>query len=168
MIRTREDRRGEEDDELLGKFIEHLVSFLPWCFGSDRDVAEEVWHQATHLYGAFALRRGLAAGEVVEELHILREVLFRLLLEGPPGDWGDGQFQRELIALNRVLDQGAVRASVAYVDDLFFAHLQDSGIPEGVTPELEEEIHLELEAFLEELTGTEQPGPGPGVDDGER
>jgi hypothetical protein len=57
---------------------------------------------------------------------------------------------------------------VAYIDDLFFAHLQNSGIPEGVTPELEEEIHLELKAFLEELSGTGQPGPGPGGDDGKR
>jgi hypothetical protein len=150
-IRDREDRRGEDGDGFLGLFLDGLLSFLPACLGTRRDAGEEVWQQATHLYGSLALQRGLAAGEVVEELQLLREVILRLLLEGPPGDWESQVLQRDLLALNRALDLGVVRACVAYVDDLFFAHLQGSGVPEGVTAEVEEEMGRQLETFRREL-----------------
>ena len=150
-IRVREDRRGDDGDGFLGRFLDSLTSFLPPCFGDHRDAGEEVWQQATHLYGSWALQRGLAAGEVVEELQLLRGVILRLLLEAPPQDREDRGFKRDLLALNNVLDLGVVRASVAYVDDLFFAHLQGSGVPEGVTADVEEEIGRQLETFRKEL-----------------
>lgn len=150
-IRGREDRREGDGDGFLGLFLDSLISFLPPCLGDRRDVGEEVWQQATHLYGSLALQRGLAAGEVVEELQLVRGVILRLLLEAPPEDWGDRGFQRDLLTLNKVLDLGVVRASVAYVDDLFFAHLQGSGVPEGVAADVEEEMERQLEAFRKEL-----------------
>lgn len=150
-IRDREGRHGEEVGGLLGRFLESLVLFIPHCFGEDQETGEGVWGQATHLYGALALLRGLSAGEVVEELQLLRVVLLRLLLENPPGDWGSREFQREFLRLNRLLDQGVVRASVAYVDDFFFAQLQGSGIPGGVTPEVEFEMGRQLDTFRKEL-----------------
>ena len=156
-IRRREDRRGEDGDGLLGDFLNHLVSFLPACLGESRQEAEEVWQAATHLYGSLALRRGLASGEVVEELQLLREVILRLLTESPLKEEGDTVLPRELLVLNRVLDQGVVQASIAYVDDLFFAHLQGSGVPEGVTPEVVEETTRALEGFRRDLS-TDAPG----------
>ena len=154
-IRVREDRRGEDSDGILGFFLQSLVFLLPASLGEDRDLGEEVWHQATHLYGSFALQRGLAAGEVVEEFQLLREVIIKLLLDVPPGDWGGRNFRRDLMVLNRSVDAGVVRASVAYVDDLFFAHLQGSGVPDGVTADVEEEIHRQLVAFRRELEGSD-------------
>jgi hypothetical protein len=156
-IRGREDRRGDDGDGFLGFFLENLISFVPPCLGEHREVGEDVWQQATHLYGSLGLRRGLAAGEVVEELQLLREVILRVLLDSPPGDWEYPGFQRDLLTLNRVLDLGVVQASVAYVDDLFFAHLQGSGVPEGVTPEVEDEMGRQLETFQREL-GELNPG----------
>jgi hypothetical protein len=156
-IRRREDRRGEDGDGLLGDFLNHLVSFLPACLGGSRQEAEEVWQAATHLYGSLALRRGLASGEVVEELQVLREVILRLLAESPLNEHDYAAFLRELLALNRVLDQGVVQASIAYIDDLFFAHLQGSGVPEGVTAEVVEETTRALEGFRRELD-TADPG----------
>jgi hypothetical protein len=119
----------------------------------------EVWLEGAHLYGSLALRRGLAAGEVVEELGLLREEVLKLLLEDGPGWWEERVFQREVLALNRCLDQAVVAASVAYVDDLFFAHLQGSGVPEGVTDDVYEETMAQLNSFLDELKmqGPEQP-----------
>ena len=90
---------------------------------------------------------------MVEELGLLREVLLKLLLKAPPENWRNRGFQRDLLALNRILDQGVVQASVAYIDDLFFAHLQGSGIPEGVTTELEDETRKQFEALMAELEG---------------
>jgi hypothetical protein len=150
-IRRREDRRGEHGDGLLSGFLNHLVSFLPACLGESRQEAEEVWQSATHLYGSLALRRGLASGEVVEEIQLLREVILRLLMESPLNEENQTALPRELLALNRVLDQGVVQASIAYVDDLFFAHLQGSGVPEGVTSEVVEETTRALEGFRRDL-----------------
>ncbi|MFH1764946.1 MAG: hypothetical protein ABIF09_12225 [Gemmatimonadota bacterium] len=150
-IRAREGRREGDGDGFLGLFLDSLISFLPPCLGDQRDAGEEVWQQATHLYGSLALHRGLAAGEVVEELQLVRGVILRLLLEAPPEDWENRGFQRDLLALNNVLDVGVVQASVAYIDDLFFAHLQGSGVPEGVASEVEEEMGRQLEAFRREL-----------------
>ena len=150
---SRERGDGDEGDGLLGFFLPSLVSFLPSCLDERRGIGEEAWHQATYLYGSLALRRALSAGEVVEEFGILREILLKLLLEDATGCWGDRTFQRDLLALNRLLDQAVVRASVAYVDDLFFAHLQGSGIPEKVTEELEEETRRQLDGLRADLDG---------------
>lgn len=141
---------------LLGSVVTHLVSFIPPCLGEQRDRGLEVWQQATHLYGSLAVRRGLAAGEVVEEIQLLRNVILRMfLVERPPGSVLEGTRDVippwELLTLNRVLDLGVARASVAYVDDLFFAHLQGSGVPEEITPELVEEMERQLQGFRKEL-----------------
>ncbi len=154
---TREDRREERRRRIPGP-----VSRQPGLLSSSlsrgpEGAGEEVWQQATHLYGSLALRRGLAAGEVVEELQLLRGVILRLLLEAPPEDWGDRGFQRDLLALNKLLDLGVVRASVAYVDDLFFAHLQGSGVPEGVTAEVEEEMKQAVGGLSKRARGSEGP-----------
>jgi hypothetical protein len=150
-IRAREDRRGDPGGGFLGGVLDDLVSFIPHCLSDHRDAAEEIWQQATHLYGSLALQRGLAAGEVVEELQLLREVVFRFLLEARGGRVLEESLPRDLLILNRVIDQGVVRASVAYVDDLFFAHLQGTGVPEAVTSELREEIQDQLDTFRKEL-----------------
>ncbi len=151
-IQTREDRRGEDGDGILKCFLEHLVAFLSPCFGERREEGEEVWEQATRLYGSLALRRGLSAGEVVEELQLLRGEILKLLLPQLVCD-GEGEPSgvRKLLDLSQLLDKGVVAASVAYLDDLFFAHLQGSGIPGDLTPEVEAEIRSQLEAFAQEL-----------------
>lgn len=150
-VRVREDKRGEEGDGILGLFLVSLGALLPCCLGETRDAGEEVWQQATQLYGSLALHRGLSAGEVVEELQLLRGVILRLLLESPPEDWRGRVPQRDLMVLNRILDQGVAQATVAYTDDLFFAHLQGSGVPEGITPDVVEEMERQLGAFRREL-----------------
>jgi len=150
-IRDRESREIREEDGFLSRFTEELVRLLPFCLGPNRAQADEAWSQSTHLFGSLALRRGLAAGEVVEEVGFLREEIFKLLMDDPPGDLRDRGLQFEMLTLSRVLDAGAVRASVAYVDDLFFAHLQGSGVPESISREVEEELINQLEAVRQDL-----------------
>ncbi len=152
-IMVMEDRRGEGGDGLLEQFLHHLVSFLPPCLGEHREQAEDIWQQATHLFGSLALRRGLAAGEVVEELQFLRGVTLKTLHDAGPDTALQSVDFRDLLILNRILDLGVVQASVAYVDELFFAHLQGSGVTDGVTSELVEEITRQLEGFRRELKG---------------
>jgi len=147
---------GEEGGELLETLVTNLVSFIPTCFGEKREIGMEVWQEAARLYGSLGLRRGLAAGEVVEELQLLRNVILHLfLVDASLGSWEEGSTEAlspfDLLTLNRVLDLGVSGANVAYVDDLFFAHLQGSGVPGGITPELAEEMELQLEGFRREL-----------------
>lgn len=151
-----EEPEDELGTRLLKMVVTRLVSFIPACFGERRELGLEVWQQATHLYGSLAVRRGLAAGEVVEELQLLRNVILRLfLVEAPPGGPEQAPTEAipplELLALNRALDKGISRASVAYTDDLFFAHLQGSGIPDAVTSELVGETERQLEGLQREL-----------------
>ncbi len=138
--------RELQDDGLLRAFLSHLTALLPHTLGSRREEAEELWQTSTHLYGTLAFLRGLVAGEVVEELELLREVILRLLLPRMAAPGGaEAGLLRDALLLNRVLDTGVVQASVAYVDDLIFAHLQGSGVPAPWTGELEEELRRQLE-----------------------
>ncbi len=151
-LRSASAQVGEEGDALLKRVADQMVSLIPGCFGEGRETGLEVWQSAAHLYGSLAFRRGLAAGEVVEELQLLRNVILRTFLLGaPPGGGGDGLRNGipplDLLTLNRVLDLAVSRASIAYVDDLFFAHLQGSGVSEGITSEWVEEMDRQLEGF---------------------
>jgi len=155
-LRLSEGRQGGGSENLLEEVVRHLVSFLPPCIGEFRERGIEVWQQAAHLYGSLALRRGLAAGEVVEEFQLLRGVILRLyLLDVLSKTEGEGSgktiLHMDFLTLNRVLDKGVSRANVSYVDDLFFAHLQGSGVSEGVNDEVAEELLRQLEGFREEL-----------------
>jgi hypothetical protein len=146
----------EEGGKALETVATYLVSFLPSCFGEKREAGMDAWRDAAHLYGSLGLRRGLATGEVVEEFHLLRHVIFRLfLLEPESGSRGPTVPPEvsplDLLTLNRVLDMGVTGANVAYVDELFFAHLQGSGVPEGITTELAEEMERQLRALRKEL-----------------
>ncbi len=159
QVRIREDRRGEEGDGLVRSFLEYLTRILPHTLGDQRDDAEEIWRSATHLYGSLALLRGLASGEVLEELQQSREVILRLIFQdqAAPG-FREPAFFRDLLILNRILDAGVVQAGVAYVDDLFFSHLQGSGVPGPLTPELEVEIQRQLDYLMREVEELNQDG----------
>jgi hypothetical protein len=57
----------------------------------------------------------------------------------------------EFLSLNRILDRGATQASVSYMDDLFFTHLQGSGVPAGIDGEVTGEVLRQLRGFRDEL-----------------
>lgn len=155
-LRSGRDSGDSDGLDILETVARKLVSFLPPCFGERREVAREVWQHAAHLYGSLALLRGLAAGEVVDEFQLLREVILRVFLADSPGDCdgpGDRVSSTELLGLNRVLDQGVSRASISYVDDLFFTHLQGTGVPGGLDDEKKAEIERQLESLGRDLNG---------------
>lgn len=155
-LRTGRDPGDSDGLEILEIVARKLISFLPPCFGERREVAREVWQHAAHLYGSLALLRGLAAGEVVDELQLLREVLLKLFLSDFSADGGSYEEHippTEFLTLNRVLDQGVSRASISYVDDLFFTHLQGTGVPKGLDDEKKAEIERQLESLRRDLYG---------------
>lgn len=143
----RAGRSGElGDNGLLRAVLAHLSALLPLTLGSRKEEAEELWQSSAHFYGTFAFLRGLVAGEVVEELELLRAVILRMLLPDMVTQGGaDSRLLRDVLLLNRILDTAVVQASVSYVDDLIFAHLQGSGVPAPMTGELQEELRRQLE-----------------------
>jgi hypothetical protein len=149
--------------EVMEEFVGLLVSFLPGLVGALRDQVDSVWAQAAELFGALAARRGLAAGEVVEEFQLLREALIRLLYQDPPLGGRVPLSLREVLRLNRAIDRGVTHASVGHTDALFFSLFEGSGIPESPpADELVEEVQDQLEAIRGELRSRLGRLPGEG------
>ncbi len=139
---------------LLGEFLEVLVGFLPGMVGPYRDQVDTLWLRATELFGAVAARRGLAAGEVIDEFQVLREALIRLLYQNPPLEGSAPVSLREILRLNRTIDAGVTQASVGHTDALFFSLFEGSGIPDSPpTSELMFEVRSQLREIREELDG---------------
>jgi hypothetical protein len=160
-------RRGEgmhaEINGLLDEFLELLVRFLPAVVGPYRDQVEPLWRQAAELFGATAARRGLAAGEVIEEFQILREAVIRLLYQDPPVAGRARLSLRDVLRLNRAIDRGVTHASVGHTDALFFFLFEGSGIPDSPpAAELLEELRAQLDGLRVELGNILGGVPGGG------
>lgn len=150
-VRGRDASLGNGVEELLQGFFGVLLKLLPLTVGPMRETAETLWVQVAELFGSLAAQRGLAAGEVIEEFQIIREALIRLLWASPPVDKPSGLALREVLRLNRVIDQGVTHASVGHTDALFFALFQGSGVPESLTDDARYEIREQLQALGNEV-----------------
>lgn len=151
-VQNRYDEPSRGVNGLLEEFLSTLVAFLPGMVGSHRDQVEPLWLRASELFGAIAVRRGLAAGEIIEEFQILREGVIRLLYQDPPLA-GHGLLSlREVLHLNRALDMGVTHASVGHTDALFFSLFEGSGIPDAPPTEgLKAEVRIQLDGLRAEL-----------------
>lgn len=153
---------------LLEEFMGLLAGFLPGMLSSYRDQVEPLWIRSSELFGAMAAKRGLAAGEVIEEFQILREIVIRLLYQDPPLAGRARVSLREVLRLNRAIDMGVTHASVGHTDALFFSLFQGSGIPDAPPPaELVREVRDQLEAVRAELRGILGDLPGSWVTEGQ-
>lgn len=141
------ERRPRRLVELLGDFYETFVAILPEILGPHRRRVRPVWRRAANLYGELAAERGLAAGEVIEEFQVLRVSLIRVLYADSrmPPDVVPGM--REVLRLNRLVDQGVTHASIGYTDSLVSALVAGSGVPESVTDELLTRVSEQLHAI---------------------
>jgi hypothetical protein len=151
-VRARDARQGGKRDQLLEQFFTLLSWMLPSSFGPYREQIEPLWAQTAELFGSVAARRGLAAGEAVDEFQILREVLIRELYTDPPG--GSPLSLRDALQLNRFIDRGIAQASIGHADALFFALFRGSGVPESLEPEVTREVTAQLDAIREEFRST--------------
>lgn len=165
-LRARSGHRADPlTDELSDGFLSTIVEMLGAAVGPWRDQVEPLLHQVATLYGSMGSLRGLAAGEVVEEMQVLREILLRKLfrMEGGPGAPG-GLGIRELLRLFRLIDQVVTHANVGHVDALFFSLLHGAGVTERPGPEEQERFRQELDGLRGELAALrvpEEPSIGP-------
>lgn len=132
----------------LDRELRLLFDILIESVGPLRRSVKEVWHHACEHYGRFGAARGLAAGEIVEELQYLRELLTRRI-----GPVLTGLRQRQamgiILRLNATLDKGIAVAVVGYTDALVATLFAQNGVP---APDSALDIH-DIERQLEQIEG---------------
>ena len=126
-IGTRMTQAPLVDRPTLVRQLSLLVDILIEMASPLRRQVAELWFNACDTYGRTAAARGLAAGEVVEEMQYLRELLIRELSEviaALPAR----QSLTAVLRLNRLLDRGIAHAVVGYTDVLVESILDKRGV----------------------------------------
>lgn len=123
-----------------------IIDVLSEMVGPLRREVRIVWQDVCRHYGRMASARGLAAGEVVEELLHLRDLLTRQLAPVVAA-MRARQGMAIMLRLNRVIDHGVAVAVIGYTDALVASLMgQDGASPSG--SELDpEEAERQLDAF---------------------
>ena len=132
-----------------------LIDILIELAGPLRKQAAELWFSACEGYGRTAAVRGLAAGEVIEEIQHLRELLIHLLsdtvIDLPPR-----QSMAVVLRVNRLLDRGIANAVVGYTDALVETLLDRRGIPVAANEPVEDVVSTRLAELEDELRRIQQ------------
>lgn len=103
--------------EVVEEEFRLLIDIFTSMVGPLRRETKSVWSRAAECYGRHAAARGLAAGEVVEEMQYLRELLIRYLAPAIAA-LRPRQGMALLLRLNRLVDKGVAEAVVGYTDEL--------------------------------------------------
>ena len=115
-----------------------------------------MWLRACEHYGRVASTRGLAAGEVVEELQYLRELLIRSLAPVLAA-MRARQGMAIMLRLNRVIDKGVAVAVVGYTDALVATLFAQNGVPVPGAEADPEEVQRQLAGLEAELAAVTRP-----------
>ncbi len=135
---------------VLERELALLYDLMTESVGPLRRAVNEVWHHAAEHYGRFGAARGLAAGEVVEELQYLRELLIRRI--GPLlTPLRQRQAMAIILRLNTILDKGIAVAVVGYTDALVATLFTENGVPAPDSALDEHDILKQLEQIEGEL-----------------
>lgn len=110
------------------RHLQLLVTMMAEMVGPIRREVKGLWFQACEHYGRAGATRGLAAGEVVEELQFLRDLLTRQLAPVLAA-MRARQAMAIVLRLNRVLDKGVAVAVVGYTDALVATLFTENGVP---------------------------------------
>ena len=115
------------DRQTIERQLALLLDIVIELAGPLRRQIAELWFDACDAYGRTAAARGLAAGEVVEEIQHLRELLIHNLADviaALPAR----QLMAAVLRLNRSLDRGIAHAVVGYTDVLVETLLEQGGV----------------------------------------
>lgn len=134
----------------LERELRLLFDLLMESVGPMRRSIAEVWYRACEHYGRCGAARGLAAGEIVEEIQYLRELLIRRV--GPVlTSLRPRQAMSIILRLSSILDKGIAVAVIGYTDALVATLLSKNGVPSVETALDGEEIGKQLERIEVEL-----------------
>ena len=140
------------------RILRLIVDLLAHMSGPLRHETDETWFAATELYGRLAAVRGLSAGEVVEELQYLREILTRDMADifvALPAR----QQLPAVLRINRVIDRGVANAVVGYTDALVATMFSREGVPVPTTGHVQE-LLAQLDSIEGELKLLEERSAG--------
>jgi len=121
-----------------------IIELLGEMVGPVRREATPVWFHACEHFGRLAAARGLAAGEVVDEMQFLRELLIRNLAPILAA-MRQRQAMAIMLQLNRVLDKGVGVTVVGYTDALVATIFAQNGVPSPGTSVDADEVGRQLE-----------------------
>ena len=127
-----------------------LVELIGGTVGPWRREVVPLWNRGLELYGRTASIRGLAAGEVVEELAHLRELL-TLHLAPELARMRQRQAMAIILRLNRTFDRGVATAVVGYTDALVATLFSQNGVPPADVHQDVADIERQTAALAEEL-----------------
>jgi hypothetical protein len=127
-----------------------LLTLLGESVGPLRREAIPLWTRTTEAYGRMASLRGLAAGEVVEELQHLREIL-TLHLAPVLAGLRPRQAMAMMLRLNRVFDRGIATAVVGYTDALVATLFANGGVPSADAAHDLADLERQADAIEREL-----------------
>ncbi len=133
-----------------------ILDIIIEMVGPYRRETKTVWFDVCEHYGRVAAARGLAAGEVVEEMQYLRELLTRTLspvLAAMRARAGLAIMMR----LNSVLDKGIAVAVVGYTDALVATLFSQNGVPATGADFDEGDVERQIEAIEEQLASVTRP-----------
>lgn len=151
-IRTRSADIDGDLLHLVGDFIDLFTSMLGPGLGAFRGQVETALQQAAELYGNLGAHRGLAAGEPVEEMQLLRGVLLRFLHGSQtPSDLALVGL-RDLLQLNRLVDLAVTYASIGHTDTLFFNLFHGTGVAGAPAPDIIAEVREQVDGIQDELS----------------
>lgn len=150
-ILAREVGPGVVTERVLRCFVVDLVGMLPLLLGPRRELLQPLWTRTAELFGTMAAKRGLAAGEVIEEFHLLRELVIRELYREPPLDARFPLSLREVLRLSRALDAAVTHASVGHTDAMFFQFFEADGAAPASQADIAGEAERELETIHAEV-----------------
>jgi hypothetical protein len=127
-----------------------LFDVMTEMVGPLRREVNTVWFHVCEHYGRVASARGLAAGEVVEELQYLRELLIRNLAPVLVA-MRARQGMAIMLRLNRVIDKGIAVAVVGYTDALVATLFSQNGVPAMGSHKDFSEVERQLDTLELEL-----------------
>jgi hypothetical protein len=133
-----------------------VFDVLAEMVGPYRREANPVWFHVCEHYGRIASARGLAAGEVVEELAYLRELLTQHLAPVLVA-MRARQGMAIMLRLNRAIDKGIAVAVVGYTDALVATLFSQNGVPSFSVSNDFGELGRQLSALERELLAVAKP-----------
>ncbi len=143
------------DRPTLERQLRLLVDIVIQLTSPVRRRAAQLWFESCSHYGKVAATRGLAAGEVVEEIQRLRELLIHHLsdiIAALPAR----NSMAAVLRLNRQLDKGIAQAVVGYTDELVETLFKQNGVPVFVHNQPDKEIARRLDQLEAELAALRQ------------